>query len=495
MKNKKKVWIIGLCFIIAGYFALSLCDFMYIRADKYPTFIRTIFFPDDKNITVKSMGNVCQVEDGIYFLYQGRLMNMDNEGKAVKEAYSNQQPILGIMKNNSDIFLCYENISALYKINDNKNKSSSDNGKNEIELLIKEGGDRYYIDGKYIYFFDDDMLNKYTLDGNKVYSSKVYYTPRPILGRGSIIFNGYSICINGYRDSNATMGVDIPCYYLFGWNRVRYKQKRLGIIQYYKEASPWDHHWQNPSNIKEYDTWTKNLDYEIRNSKVLENGRKDEDTLDPIKYRNMEEYELVSIELYDSNPNFYRISEGYVYFAQQLEICYRDKKYKDKIVFDDRGNVNEKEREKIEFRVYPQAMLRVKLEDTENARENEKLEYEVINIQRYIRNFIENYEVDGNFVYSLSNGNYSIEEEKTKVFIIDINTGTTIMIYSKPKNDENSYMPQLFCSDNYVFLYEYSNKEGEEGCRITRFDKDGKNPVLVIDYTGEVVMKPVAPVQ
>ena len=79
------------------------------------------------------------------------------------------------MKNNSDIFLCYENISALYKINDNKNKSSSDNGKNEIGLLIKEGGDRYYIDGKYIYFFDEDILNKYILEGNKVYSSKVYY--------------------------------------------------------------------------------------------------------------------------------------------------------------------------------------------------------------------------------------------------------------------------------------------------------------------------------
>ena len=105
---------------LVDYFkALSLCDFMYIPVDKYPAFIRTIFFPDDKNITVKSMGNVCQVEDGIYFLYQGRLMHMDNEGKAVKEAYSNQQSILGIMKNNSDIFLCYENISALYKINEN----------------------------------------------------------------------------------------------------------------------------------------------------------------------------------------------------------------------------------------------------------------------------------------------------------------------------------------------------------------------------------------
>ena len=126
MKNKKKVWIIGLCFIIAGYFALSLCDFMYIRADKYPTFIRTIFFPDDKNITVRSMGNICQVEDGICFLYQGRLMHMDNEGKAVKEAYSNQQSILEIMKNNSDIFLCYENISALYKINENPNFSAEE---------------------------------------------------------------------------------------------------------------------------------------------------------------------------------------------------------------------------------------------------------------------------------------------------------------------------------------------------------------------------------
>ena len=149
MKNKKKVWIIGLCFIIAGYFALSLCDFMYIRADKYPAFIRTIFFSDDKNITVRSMGNVCQVEDGIHLLYEGRSMYMDNEGKTVHVIYPNLQPILGIMKNNSDIFFVYEDTSVLYKMNSNKYKSSSSNEKDKIELLIKEGGDRYYIDGKY----------------------------------------------------------------------------------------------------------------------------------------------------------------------------------------------------------------------------------------------------------------------------------------------------------------------------------------------------------
>ena len=96
----------------------------------------------------------------------------------------------------------------------------------------------------------------------------------------------------------------------------------------------------------------------------------------------------------------------------------------------------------------------------------------------------------------MSNEEFSMEkEEKIKVFITDMDTGTNSLIYSRIKDYKSIYMPQLFCSDNYVFLYEYSNKEGEEGCRITRFDKDGKNPVLVVDYTGEVLMKPVAPVQ
>ena len=63
------------------------------------------------------------------------------------------------------------------------------------------------------------------------------------------------------------------------------------------------------------------------------------------------------------------------------------------------------------------------------------------------------------------------------------------------KDNKDRYRPGLYCSDNYVFLYEYSYISGAERCRITRFDKDGKNPMLVVDYTGEVVMKPVDLVQ
>ena len=50
---KKKVWIIGLCLVVAGYFVFSLCDFMYIPADKYPAVIRKKFFTDNKNMTIK----------------------------------------------------------------------------------------------------------------------------------------------------------------------------------------------------------------------------------------------------------------------------------------------------------------------------------------------------------------------------------------------------------------------------------------------------------
>ena len=104
--------------------------------------------------------------------------------------------------------------------------------------------------------------------------------------------------------------------------------------------------------------------------------------------------------------------------------------------------------------------------------------------------------MNDNFLYSVSNGNSTVDEgERTKLFITDMNTGTIRLIYSRIKDPENAYIPQLFCSDNYVFLYEYMYIDGEVEYRITRFDKDGKNPILVMDYTGEVVMKPVAPVQ
>ena len=489
MKNKKKVWIIGLCFIIAGYFALSLCDFMYIRADKYPTFIRTIFFPDDKNITVKSMGNVCQVEDGICFLYQGRLMHMDNEGKVVDTVYSGSNSIGSIMKYNSDIFFFCKDTFGICKMSKDIDKKQLENLNAEIKPIINGEGDRNYIDGKYIYLFNGGMLSKYTLDGRKIYSSKIYYEQIRAGGAGSVVFNEYSMRIIREASYGPGIGVDVPYHYLLGWNKVKYKQKELNTFRYYKEASSWDRN-NTTNRVETYDTWAKQLDDEVRSNA---------DKWDKMKDRNMDEYDLVSIGLFRKNPNYYRVLNGYIYFYQPMEFCYRDKNYMNKIKFNDTEGVDGEEKDKVEFVVHMYKMLRVKVEDIEKAEDGSNIDYEIINAPRYPIDYdssIQDYEVNGNFLYTMSNEEFSMEKEgKIKVFITDMDTGTNSLIYSRIKDYESIYMPQLFCSDNYVFLYEYSNKEGEEGCRITRFDKDGKNPVLVIDYTGEVVMKPVVPVQ
>ena len=489
MKNKKKVWIIGLCFIIAGYFALSLCDFMYIRADKYPVFIRTIFFPDDKNITVKSMGNVCQVEDGIYFLYQGRLMHMDNEGKAVDTVYSGSNYIGSIMENNSDIFFFCKDVLGICKMSRNIDKKQLENLNAKIKPIIDGEGDRNYIDGKYIYLFNGDILSKYTLDGRKIYSSKIYYDQIRGGGVGSVVFNEYSMRVIREASYGPGIGVDVPYHYLLGWNKVKYKQKELNTFRYYKEASSWDRN-NTTNRVETYDIWAKKLDDEVRSNA---------DKWDKMKDRNMDEYDLVSIGLFRKNPNYYRVLNGYIYFYQPMEFCYRDKNYMNKIKFNDTGGVDGEEKDKVEFVVHMYKMLRVKVEDIEKAEDGSNIDYEIINAPRYPIDYdayIENYEVNDNFLYSVSNGKSTVDEgERTKLFITDMNTGTIRLIYSRIKDPENAYIPQLFCSDNYVFLYEYMYIDGEVEYRITRFDKDGKNPILVMDYTGEVVMKPVAPVQ
>lgn len=337
--------------------------------------------------------------------------------------------------------------------------------------------------------FNGDILSKYTLDGIKIYSSKIYYDQIRLGGVGSVVFNEYSMRIIREASYGPGIGVDVPCHYLLGWNKVKYKQKELTTFQYYKEASSWDRN--NTTNIVEtYDIWAKNLDDKIRSNS---------DKWDIMKDRDMGEYDLVSVGLFRENPNYYRVLNGYIYFYQPMEFLYRDKNYIDKIKFNDTGSVSREEKDKVEFTVHMYVMLRIKAEDIEKAKDGSNIDYEIINTPRYPIDYdayIENYEVNDNFLYGVSNGESIMdEEERTKLFITDMNTGTIRLIYSRIKDSESTYIPQLFCSDNYVFLYEYSYIAGEDKQRITRFDKDGKNPMLVVDYTGEVVMKPVDPVQ
>ena len=98
-----------------------------------------------------------------------------------------------------------------------------------------------------------------------------------------------------------------------------------------------------------------------------------------------------------------------------MEFLYRDKNYIDKIKFNDTGGVNEEEIDKVEFVVRMYAMLRVKAEDIEKAEDGSNIDYEIINAPRYpidYDSFIQDYEVNGNFLYTMSNEEFSIEQEE-----------------------------------------------------------------------------------
>ena len=134
-----------------------------------------------------------------------------------------------------------------------------------IKPIIDGEGDRNYIDGKYIYLFNGGMLSKYTLDGRKIYSSKIYYEQIRAGGSGSVVFNEYSMRVIREASYGPGIGVDVPYHYLLGWNKVKYKQKELNTFRYYKEASSWDRN-NTTNRVETYDTWAKQLDDEVRSN-------------------------------------------------------------------------------------------------------------------------------------------------------------------------------------------------------------------------------------
>ena len=487
--NMKKKRIISIIIITIIYFVLSLCDFMYIPADKYPNIIRKMFFHDNEKVTVRSIGRVCQTKEGIYFLYRGRLMYMNSVGTEVKEVASDWQPIEGIMIIENNIFCIFRDKLGLYEISMSSNNDYVEGKGNIIEFISGEKDDRFYTDDKYIYCFSDGMLEKYTLDGRKVYSSKVFYEPRPILGIGSTVFNGYSVCINGNQNPYGDMGIDVPCYYIFNWNKVKYKQKRLGRVRYYSEASPWeslDCYFSKQENIEPYSAWTWKMDYIIRNDK---SWWKEE-----IHDRNVEEYEPVSIKLYDLNPNYYRVLDGYIYFTQRLEITYRDKNYKDKLS----GNMNEyintyenKEymsKIKYEVKLYP--IGRVKVDDIKNILDSDVISYD--DIDRPLSNSrnrndftIRDKKVYISYIEDYVENNQEYRE--LKIYEIDAETGISKEVYTMKGLSADERMIEIFVTDNYIFIYRYIDNYGK--LCITRVNRDGSNPVLVMDENGEVVMQ------
>ena len=83
----------------------------------------------------------------------------------------------------------------------------------------------------------------------------------------------------------------------------------------------------------------------------------------------------------------------------------------------------------------------------------------------------------------------SKEDRNIYVYSMDVDTGLYKEIYRKKRFFNGNYYSEMFVTDKYIFIYEGS-EYGVKEC-ITRINRDGNNPVLVMDENGEVVMKPL----
>lgn len=181
---------------------------------------------------------------------------------------------------------------------------------------------------------------------------------------------------------------------------------------------------------------------------------------------------------------------GIYIFGMQV-VNYRDREYKEKLVKSSFRGLTSEEIAKVMYETDEYKIFRIKVEDIKNTLDKSYINYEIINASLRDEDVLEGFAIRDKVIYLLYN-DFSANEKGDKnlyVFSIDSDTGLSKEIYKKKNFFSEQSDPEIFCTDRHIFIYEYSN-DYEKTC-ITRIDRDGSNPVLVIDENGEIVMKPL----
>ena len=439
------------------FYTLPKINSMYISSDTYKQ--KNKSNQDGKN-GVKVISKVEQSENGIYFVYKGRLMYMENSDGNINEICKIPSEIVGILEKDNTVFLreC-DNVASIYKVNANGEivKIANDSGK-----MYMEGENIYTLSGKH-------GLRKYDFSGKVIFSNKEALD----FTTSHTIFDDY-IFYKWYQ--NERIALSVPQYYRLDVNKIKYLLHEVKFSRYYLEPEEWDSY--NRENVIEYDDLAKEVDKEVRSGGMYEqvNGK------DPGNY------DLQSIEL--SVWNFSDEVDRYIYLYGNQKITYLDKEYKRKseeMTLEEEDN----NREKFTYQINVKAVFRISIDEIKNSSNETYVNYERVSESPDISGDWSRFIVDKNNVYVINEDEYTDKEAYRNLYIysIDIDTGLNKEVYKKKRFFLGNDSSEIFATDKYIFIYEYGDY-GEKQC-ITRINRDGSNPVLVMDENGEVVMKPI----
>ena len=441
------------------FYTLPKINSMYISSDTYNRENKAN--QDGKN-GVKVISKVEQSENGIYFVYKGRLMYMENSDGNINEICKIPSEIVGVLAKDNTVFLreC-DDIASIYKVNSN----------GEIVKITNDSG-KMYMEGENIYTLNvRHGLRKYDFSGKIIFSNKdaLDFTTSHTIFDDYIFYKWYQ---------NERIALSVPQYYRLDVNKIKYLLHEVKFSRYYLEPEEWDSY--NRENVIEYDDLAKELDKEVRSGGMHEqvNGK------DP------DNYDLQSIEL--SVWNFSDEVDGYIYLYGNQKITYLDKEYRRKseeMTLEEEYSDNN--REKFTYQINVKAVFRISIDEIKNSSNETYVNYERVSKSPDIPGDWSRFIVDKNNVYVINEDEYTDKEAYRNLYIysIDIDTGLNKEVYKKKRFFLGNDSSEIFATDKYIFIYEYGDY-GEKQC-ITRINRDGSNPVLVMDKNGEVVMKPV----
>ena len=460
MKRKVKILLIAVFLIvlipILLIFVFPYFDFMYVSADKH--WLKGKIADQDDNTGGKSIKKVEQGENLEYFVYKDRLMSIEDTDDKVKEICKLPNDIAGVSVKDKDILL-YDNNSNMYNV-----ISGIERGK-----ILSTWGD-IYLEGRNIYILNYKVnYEKYDLNGKRNFLNKLEY----ISPFNNIIFDDYVVSVDGYGG----LEINVPSYYMFDINKIKYKIPRLKLLRHYLPPAEWNSYREE--DVLPYDSFAEKVD---------ETTRKRISTIDAMD-RNIDNYNLDSINLYARELS--EVSDGYIYIFGMQVVKYRDREYKEKLVKSSFIGLTSEAIGKVMYETDEYKIFRIKVEDIKNAPDKSYINYEIINVDSRDKTVVNGFSIRDKIIYLLCN-DFSDDEkgyENLYVLSIDSDTGLYKEIYKKKVLFSEQSDPEIFSTDEHIFIYEY-NDDYEKIC-ITRINRDGSKPVLIIDENGEIVMKPL----
>ncbi len=460
MKRKIKILLIVVFLIVLIpvllIFVFPYFDFMYVSADKH--WLKGKIADQDDNTGGKSIKKVEQGENVEYFVYKDRLMSIEDTDDKVKEICKLPNDIVGVSVKDKDILL-YDNNSNIYNI-----ISGIERGK-----ILSTWGD-IYLEGRNIYILNYKVnYEKYDLNGKRIFLNKLEY----ISPFNNIIFDDYVVSVDGHGG----LEINVPSYYMFDINKIKYQLPGLKLLRYYLPPAGWNSYREE--DILPYDSFAEKVD---------ETARKRISTTDAAD-RNIDNYNLQSINLYARE--LLEVSDGYIYILGMQVINYRDREYKEKLSKISFRELTSEEISEVMYETDEHKIFKIKVDDIKNTSDKSYINYEIIDTSLRDKAIIEGIAIRGKILYLLYNDLFDNEkgDKNLYVFSIDSDTGLYKEIYKKKVFFSEQSDPEIFCTDEHIFIYEYSN-DYEKIC-ITRINRYGSNPVLIIDENGKIVMKPL----